>query len=62
MKPLTPRPTLLVDPWGFRIADPDGNVLGKEDSIYVTDPVTGSKSIVVPPGIERLVRSQGLEG
>lgn len=57
MLPLVPRPTLLVDPWGFRIVDPDGNVIGKEDSIYTYDSAGNVTGILAPPGVERLVRA-----
>ena len=57
MYPLTPTPTLIVDTWGFRLADPDGNLIGKQSSVTVTD-ATGIVMPIPPtPGVERTVQA-----
>ena len=54
MRPLIPRPTLMVDAWAFRLADPDGNLIGRQPSIEIKD-ATGAVVELQPlPGIERL--------
>ena len=61
MYPLTPAPTLIVDTWGFRLADPDGNLIGKVTSVTVTD-ASGTVLPAPPaPGIERTVQALGDE-
>jgi hypothetical protein len=57
MYPLTPAPTLIVDTWGFRLGDKDGNLIGKVTAMTVTD-ATGTPIPVPPaPGIERSVQA-----
>ena len=57
MYPLTPPPTLIVDAWAFRLADPDGNLIGKEDSIYTRDTAGNVTGLAPPPGINRVVQA-----
>jgi hypothetical protein len=61
MYPLTPAPTLIVDTWGFRLADKDGNLIGRTSSVTVTD----GSGVVLPVepgvGIERTVQAFGNE-
>lgn len=57
MKPLWPRPTLVVDAWGFRLVDPQGNYIGKQDGIMVTDAAGTVTSITPMPGIERTLQA-----
>jgi hypothetical protein len=57
MYPLTPAPTLIVDTWGFRLGDKDGNLIGKVASMTVTD-ASGTVLPTPPaPGIERSVQA-----
>ena len=58
MYPLRPTPTLIVDTWGFRLADPDGNLIGKAVDVTVFDGATGLPMALPPtPGIERIVQA-----
>ena len=58
MKPALPPPYLIVDPWGFRLADPDGNLLGRQPGVIVTTDSTGAvTALTQPPGIIKLVEA-----
>lgn len=57
MYPLIPRPTLIVDTWGFRLVDPQGNYVGKQDAIEVKDASGNIVSLTPMPGIERTVQA-----
>jgi hypothetical protein len=61
MYPLTPAPTLIVDTWGFRLGDPDGNLIGKVTSMTVTDQSGTPMPTPPTPGIERSVQALGDE-
>lgn len=53
MYPLRPPPTLIVDAWGFRLADPDGNLIGKQSGVIVTGP-DGKPALQDEPGTLRV--------
>jgi hypothetical protein len=59
MYPLLPPPTLIVDTWGFRLADPDGNLIGRVSSLTVTDGTGVIMPVEPSPGIERSVQALG---
>jgi hypothetical protein len=61
MQPLVPRLHLIVDTWGFRLVDPDGNLIGKQQGIEIKDGIGNVIRIDPPPGIERLVRALPLD-
>lgn len=56
MYPLRPTPTLIVDSWAFRLADPDGNLIGNNGfDLTVTDSTGKLTSITPPPGVEQVM-------
>jgi hypothetical protein len=57
MYPLMPPPSLIVDTWGFRLADKDGNLIGRGSSLTVTDGTGVVLPVEPDPGIERLVQA-----
>jgi hypothetical protein len=57
MYPLTPAPTLIVDTWGFRLGDADGNLIGRTSSVTVTDSSGTPLPVEPAPGIERSVQA-----
>ena len=61
MRPLVPRPTMIVDAWAFRLADPDGNLIGRQESIVIKDASGVITSLLPMPGIERLVSALPLD-
>jgi hypothetical protein len=61
MYPLVPAPTLIVDTWGFRLADPDGNLIGRISDMTVTDGSGVIMPVAPAPGIERSVQALAVE-
>jgi hypothetical protein len=57
MYPLTPAPTLIVDTWGFRLGDKDGNLIGRTSSVTITDAAGTPIALPPAPGIERSVQA-----
>jgi hypothetical protein len=53
---MLPRPTVIVDTWAFRLVDPQGNLIGRQEGVLVIDPTTGAVTSITPmPGVQRTV-------
>jgi hypothetical protein len=54
MSPMLPPPTLIVDTWGFRLADPQGNLIGRQPGAIID---TVNNVVTLPPANESVVRA-----
>jgi len=52
---MLPRPNLIVDTWGFRLVDPDGNHIGRQEGVLVKDASGNVTDIQPMPGKFRTV-------